>query len=803
MKYARYHGLGNDYLVMHARDLAQPLTAEQVVTICHRHYGVGSDGIVLIESRIDDGFIVRIFNPDGSEAENSGNGMRIAARYLFDEGMVASEPFTLLAQGERVIRASVLDPQHAIQVDMGRASFVSSDLPMIGPRREVLREPLEVLGEDLTMTCVNVGNPHCVIFDYPNIKHGAQKLGSVIETHEYFPRRVNVQFAQVIDRKNVRIEIWERGAGYTLASGSSSCAAASAAHRLGLVDSKVTVHMPGGSLTIEVSDDYSMRLIGPVTRIADGEIDSEVFSRGHRPDSLRAEEGAVSLRDLLAPDVVDVKDMPEATLQAAITGVTTDSRAVTPGSLFFAIQGAKVDSREFVNEVFAKGAAAVVYEGTLPVKPAGLAIKVSDVRRALSYAAHVFFGKPSLVTTNIAVTGTSGKTSVSWILSHALHFLDVRTFLGGTLGFKLLQEGETPAAGLKELGNTTIDPISLQRLLLDAVRNGAQASVFEATSQGVVQRRTRDVAWDVAVFTNLSRDHLDLHGTMEAYEAAKCELFTSELASSPKSPKVAVINCDDPAGARIAEVVRSGYPSIRVFSLGKEARPGLDFCMKDLKATATGISFCLEGEGISVSITSPFVGYHNAYNLACAAVTLHALGYAPKAIALAVSQVPVVPGRLEPVGDMRVPIYVDYAHKPDALEKVLAFLKPLCTGRLISVFGCGGNRDSGKRAVMGEISYRLADLTVVTSDNPREEDPNAIIDQILSGIPNAQKERLVIEPDRREAIRKAVSLAKAGDLIVIAGKGHEPYQEIHGIKYPFHDLQIARDAVQQVLGSLN
>jgi UDP-N-acetylmuramoyl-L-alanyl-D-glutamate--2,6-diaminopimelate ligase len=800
MRYARYHGLGNDYLVIDARDREQALTPQRIVTICHRNFGVGSDGIVLIEGKKPDGFVVRIFNPDGSEAETSGNGMRIAARYLFDKGQVSTEPFTLLAGGERLIQAHVRDPQRAIQVDMGRASFVSSDIPMIGPRREVLQESLEVLGESVSFTCVNVGNPHCVVFDYPNIKHGAQRLGRELETHEYFPRRTNVQFAQVIDRNNIRIEIWERGAGYTLASGSSACAAASAARRLGRVDSQVAVHMPGGSLAIHIGDDYSLRLIGPVTRIAEGEIDPEVFSRDTQHDSLRAGQGTLGLSELLSTDVVLDRAALKGMSGLEITSISADSRAVTPGCLFFAIQGAKVDSRELVNEVFAKGAAAVAYEGTLPVKPVGPAVQVSDVRRALSYAAHAFFGKPSLVTTNIAVTGTSGKTSVSWILSHALHFLDVRTFLGGTLGFKLLEEGDAPAAGLKELGNTTIDPISVQRLLLEAVRNGAQMSVFEATSQGMVQRRMRDVAWDVAIFTNLTRDHLDLHGTMEAYEAAKSELFLNELASSPKSLRTAIINYDDPAGARIGEAVRRSQSAIKVLSISCEAREGIDFVIEDLKATANGLSFRLQGRTTSFEVVSPFVGRHNAYNLACAAVALHALGYESEDITSVIAKVPVVPGRLEPVGDPRIPIYVDYAHKPDALEKVLAFLKPLCSGRLINVFGCGGNRDFGKRPVMGEISYRIADLTIVTSDNPRHEDPEAIIKEIVSGVPNADSARLLVESDRTKAIQAAVALAKPGDLIVIAGKGHEPYQEIKGVKYPFHDLHIAREALQGLSG---
>jgi UDP-N-acetylmuramoyl-L-alanyl-D-glutamate--2,6-diaminopimelate ligase len=402
----------------------------------------------------------------------------------------------------------------------------------------------------------------------------------------------------------------------------------------------------------------------------------------------------------------------------------------------------------------------------------------------------------------VAITGTSGKTSVAWITSHALHFLGIRTFLGGTLGFQLLEGEEYPAGALKELGNTTIDPISVQKFLVGAVRDGAQAAVFEATSQGVVHRRMRDVAWDVAVFTNLTRDHLDLHGTIEAYEAAKRELFTSDLESSPKANRVAVINVDDPAGERFAHELRQNHKAIRVLCISQHKRPGVDCVIQDLQATASGTSYRLrEQGGEEIIIRSRFIGTHNAYNLACAAVTLRALGYAASDISRVISKVPVVPGRLEPVGEQAVPVYVDYAHKPDALQKVLEFLKPLCTGRLINVFGCGGDRDAGKRPVMGEISYRLADLTIVTSDNPRTEDPAEIVRQIVSGIQNPNPEKLIVEVDRKKAIEKAMAIATPRDLVVIAGKGHEPYQEIHGVKHPFHDSHIAREALERQASS--
>jgi UDP-N-acetylmuramoyl-L-alanyl-D-glutamate--2,6-diaminopimelate ligase len=795
MKFTKYHGLGNDYIVIHHSEVTLELTPQRIRRICDRNLGPGSDGIILIEAQTPAGFIVRIFNPDGSEAENSGNGMRIAARYLFDTGRVARDRFNLLVKGERLIRAKISDPQSAITVDMGRATFLSSEIPVVGVAREVIEEKLEVLNEELTINCVSVGNPHCVIVGPADIKDGAQRLGPYIEVHENFPNRTNVQFVQVIDRANIRIEIWERGAGYTLASGSSASAAACVCRKLGLVDSRVTVAMPGGLLEITIDQDYTVALTGPIAKVLEGTIDNEIFDW----NSQRAGLKSLALSHLIPLDSCTKETESRIARAEAdgvkVTGITSDSRLVNPGDIFFAIQGAKSDARLLINEAFDRGAACVVYEGVLPVAPKGLVIPVVDIRRALSYAAHKFFGAPSHATTNIGITGTSGKTSVACIVAHALNYLGSKTFLGGTLGYSMLGPD---GAECSSNDNTTVDPITVQRLLAEALERGAQSAVFEVTSQGVVQRRMRDIAWDGVVFTNLSRDHLDLHGTMEAYEAAKSELFTTDLAASPKKRRFAVINVDDAAGARLANTLRRNEPAIALTTIAMDNTIESDYDITNLSATVAGLSFELSGRGEKLEIQTPFIGTHNAYNAGCAALVLRALGHGSGAIAKAIAAVPVVPGRLEPVAGSSVPVFIDYAHKPAALEHVLQFLKPLCGGRLITVFGCGGDRDTGKRSIMGEISYRLADLTVVTSDNPRSEDPQSIIEQILSGFPAPALGRVYTEIDRRKAIEYAISVAEPGDVVLIAGKGHEPYQEVQGVKHPFSDIGEAREALKRL-----
>jgi diaminopimelate epimerase len=278
MNFFKYHALGNDYIVLDPKSFAPELNEENIKLICHRNFGVGSDGILhgpLPSERAP--FRVRIFNPDGSEAEKSGNGLRIFCRYLFDQKQVQENTEFLVDTRGGVVRATILEKAKMIRVDMGRVSFWSDEIPMTGPRREVLREALTVGDKTFEICAATIGNPHCVIL-LPEISEElAKTYGAKLETHSSFPRKTNVQFLRVMDRKNIQIEIWERGAGYTLASGSSSSASAAVARKLGLIDSAVTVHMPGGQLGIEISDDFSIRMTGPVTKVSEGTIAPEML----------------------------------------------------------------------------------------------------------------------------------------------------------------------------------------------------------------------------------------------------------------------------------------------------------------------------------------------------------------------------------------------------------------------------------------------------------------------------------------------------------------------------------------------
>lgn len=277
MKYLKYHALGNDYLVIDPRDLRAPLTTEQIQLLCHRNFGIGSDGILLGPLPTEGALcLLRIYNPDGSEAEKSGNGLRIFSRYLWDRKLAGEQPFFIQTLGGRV-QSVVLAGGRRVEVEMGKVSFWSDEIPVTGVRREVLNEKIQAGERTFSFCAATIGNPHCVV-PLPAISADLAKTwGPLLETHDFFPKRTNVQFLEVRDRRNIQIEIWERGAGYTLASGSSSSAAAAVARRLGLCDASVTVHMPGGRLAIEIGHDFSVRMTGPVTKVAEGTISDEVF----------------------------------------------------------------------------------------------------------------------------------------------------------------------------------------------------------------------------------------------------------------------------------------------------------------------------------------------------------------------------------------------------------------------------------------------------------------------------------------------------------------------------------------------
>jgi UDP-N-acetylmuramoyl-L-alanyl-D-glutamate--2,6-diaminopimelate ligase len=500
------------------------------------------------------------------------------------------------------------------------------------------------------------------------------------------------------------------------------------------------------------------------------------------------------------------------------TSLCADSRAVRPGDIFVAMKGHRVDGRDYIDAAFARGAAAVLADsGREPgsdeaTEPQGRRARealmktlrsraveqstLSSPLRILAVAdggtplieverldllageiAHLVYGRPSERLWMAGVTGTNGKTSVSQWIAQAMNAWDCKCAVIGTLG------NGFPGA-LAESANTTPDAIALHRALAGYLEQGAVACAMEVSSIGLDQGRVNGVNFDVAVFTNLTRDHLEYHGSMAAYGEAKAKLFeTTGLGA-------AVINLDDPFGRELAARLQG---RVRTIGYTLEDRAGTDqvLAARHLEMTATGLAFELDG----VPCAAPLIGRFNASNLLAVIGALLAGDEKLADIAEVLPLLQPPPGRMQALGGVHQPlVVVDYAHSPDALDKALVTLRETARargGQLVCVFGCGGDRDAGKRPQMGEIAERLADRVIVTSDNPRSESPDAIIAAILGGM----KARPEVEADRAAAIEAAVQEAAARDVILLAGKGHEPYQEIAGVRHAFSDVDAAKSAL--------
>ena len=474
-----------------------------------------------------------------------------------------------------------------------------------------------------------------------------------------------------------------------------------------------------------------------------------------------------------------------------VHGLTDDSRLVTAGACFVAVRGLRVDGHRFIPQAFERGASAIVAEppDPLPGRPLGR-ILVSDSRWALPRLADAYFGHPSRALTVVGVTGTNGKTTTTYLVEALLRARGLATGIIGTIRYLIHGVG-------RDAGQTTPEALELQGLLSEMVAAGVGGVAMEVSSHALELRRTDGVAFDVAIFTNLTQDHLDLHGTMERYAQAKARLFFELLRESPKPHPTAALNADDPVGAAWARALRAELPGhVLTFGLGSahavRARgyaSGLD-----------GITLEADTPVGPVRLASPLIGEHNVLNLLGAVAAGVALGLAPDAIAGALAGVAAVPGRFERVdAGQGFLVVVDYAHTPDALRRVLETARRLTPGRLAVVFGAGGDRDRGKRPVMGRVAADLADRVWLTSDNPRSEDPRVIIDQIAVGVVPPPPEGYTVIPDRHEAIRDALAWGRAGDTIVIAGKGHETYQIIADRILPFDDRLVARDILTAML----
>ena len=488
-------------------------------------------------------------------------------------------------------------------------------------------------------------------------------------------------------------------------------------------------------------------------------------------------------------------------LNVPVTRLVTDSRAIQRGDTFVAYPGEKTDGRQFIANAIMQGANAVIYEKLLSGHPREAQhfvwndawqvpnLAVADLRHKAGWLADAVYGTPSEKLWVVGITGTNGKTSTSHWIAHALSDAGKKCALIGTLGNGF-------ADALQATENTTPDAIRVHGLLADYSRDGAQAVAMEVSSHALSQGRVNAVHFDVAMLTNLSRDHLDYHGDMQSYAAAKRKLFDWQQLG------FVVLNLDDAYGVELAEQLRDADAEVIAYGLSDAAlqlaeRLGLRMVYGNLlEMTGQGLRLAVHSSWGAAELNSALVGRFNAANLLGALAVLLVSGVTLSNAVHALSRVAPVAGRMQRLGSVQQPtVIVDYAHTPDALEKVLQALREISAsegGQLFCVFGCGGDRDRGKRAMMGVVAEKYSDFCIVTSDNPRSENPREIIAEIVSGM-NAENHEIIV--DRATAIQSAIRHARQGDTILIAGKGHEDYQEINGIKHPFDDVSVVQQAL--------
>ena len=490
----------------------------------------------------------------------------------------------------------------------------------------------------------------------------------------------------------------------------------------------------------------------------------------------RREDYAMSMP--LSTILEGVRGTRHAFQEVEIRGVTCDSRQVQPGWLFIAIPGSKIDGRTFVDEAMKRGAAAVVAQKPWEEPPGIPTLLVRDARAALADAAAHFYGQPTTKLNVVGITGTKGKSTTAYLVRAIHEAAGEKCGLLGTIQY---------AFGHRVMAAPMTTPPSdeLQKYFAEMAEAGCRTAVIEASSHALAQQRTRGIRFAAGIFTNLQHDHLDYHRTRAEYRAAKAKLFEqlSERA-------VAAMNADDPAAAFFEK-----HTKARVVRYGLD--PSLEVSAAIEKVTFGGTRITLKLGIERVAVRSRLVGRHNVYNMLAAAASAWGMGYDVQPIKAGLEKMTAVPGRLEPVdAGQDFSVLVDYAHTEDSLRNVLTALRPLTPGKLICVFGCGGDRDRAKRPRMGAAADELADFFILTSDNPRTEDPLAIIKEVEGGVTNSSK--YVTEPDRYAAIKLALSMARKDDTVLVAGKGHEPYQIVGAETRPFDD----RAAAREILGGM-
>ena len=774
-RFTKMQAYGNDYVYIDAINQKIDNVNELAKYVSNRHFGIGSDGMVLIcKSDVAD-FRMRMFNPDGTEGEMCGNALRSLSKYVYDHKMTDKEELTIETLGGiQHVKLTVENGKAVnIEANIGKPVLDTRKIPVNTTLPEFIEQEVTILDKIFKITAVSWGNPHCVMFIDDVDNFDVEKYGKAIEYKtDLFPNKTNVTFAEVIDRNNIKMREWERGTGETIGCGTGCCTATVAAVLTGRCDRQVKVHQIGGILETNWDEETgTMFMKGPSHTVFESEIDVDniINKKANRVKKLTKLLENVDyeiVKGSLDVDIADVKD---------------DSRKIEENDLYIAKVGTTSNSHKFIPDAIKNGAKAVVVEQDVDIKEDVTVIKAKSSREAMAYISASYFDHPAEKLITIGVTGTAGKTSTTTILKKMLEEAGNKVGLIGTIGAFIDQEKI-------ELHNTTPDNYDVQKLFSKMVDVGCKYAIMEVSSQGLKMHRVDGFTFDYGVFTNISNEHIgpNEHENFEEYMYCKSLLF--------QKCKKGIINVDD---KNWENVTKNHTCEIIKFGVNSEdadmKASNIEFIMTN---DFLGMGFDVTGK-INDRFEVAIPGRFSVYNSLCAITVANELGISIEPMKKALRKA-YVKGRMELVSsNEKYKLLVDYAHNEDEMTNLMETIMEYHPKRIVCIFGGGGNRAKSRRYDMGEISGKYAGLTILTEDNPRFEDIQSINNDIIVGLNRSNGKYITID-DRQEAIEYAMKNAKEGDMILLIGKGHEQYQEIKGVQYFWDEREAVKKAEEKL-----
>lgn len=773
-RFTKMQAYGNDYVYIDAINQKINNVHELARYISDRHFGIGSDGMVLIcKSDVAD-FRMRMFNPDGTEGEMCGNALRSLSKYVYDHDLTNKEEFTIETLGGiQHVKLTTEDGKTVnIEANIGKPVLNTKIIPVNTNLPEFIEQEVEILDKTFKITAVSWGNPHCVMFIEDVDNFDVEKYGKAIEYKtDLFPNKTNVTFAEVIDRNTIKIREWERGTGETIGCGTGCCTATVAAVLTGRCDRNVKVHQIGGILETNWDElTGTMFMKGPSYTVFESEIDVDKIINKNR---------ITKLESLL--ENVDY-ELIKGSLNVKIEDIKDDSRKVEKNDMYIAKIGSNSDSHKYISDVIKKGAKVIVVEKDVEILEDVTVIKVKSSRQAMAQISAAYFNYPAKELTTIGITGTAGKTSTSTILKKMIEANGEKAGLIGTIG-AFIGKRKIP------LHNTTPENYEVQRMFREMVEEGCNYAIMEVSSQGLKMHRVDGFTFDYGVFTNISNEHIgpNEHESFDEYLYCKSLLF--------KKCKKGIINADDKNYERIIK-----NHNCEILKFGVDAQDvdikasNIEFIMKN---DFLGMGFETNGK-LNDKFEVAIPGRFSVYNALCAITIANELRINITAMKAALTSA-FVKGRMElAVSNSKYKLIIDYAHNEDEMTNLMETVMEYKPKRIVCIFGGGGNRAKDRRYDMGEISGKYAKLTILTEDNPRFEDIDSINNDIIIGL-NKSNGRYITIKDRQEAIEYAMKNAQEGDMILLIGKGHEQYQEIKGVQYFWDE----REAVERALKNIN